>query len=46
MIHRQATNADLRMIKELLNISKLPSDDCVAHIGREAKYKGVLGSSV
>ncbi len=32
MIHRPATKADLQKIKELLNSSKLPSDDCDAHI--------------
>lgn len=32
MNHREATDADLQIIKELLNASKLPSDDCDEHI--------------
>ena len=32
MNHREATSADLPTIKELLNISKLPSDDIDDHI--------------
>ena len=32
MNYREATDADLQIIKELLNISKLPSDDCEDHI--------------
>ncbi|MCU7919345.1 MAG: GNAT family N-acetyltransferase [Candidatus Thiodiazotropha sp. (ex Epidulcina cf. delphinae)] len=32
MNHRQATDADLQTIKELLDIGKLPLDDCAEHI--------------
>ncbi len=33
MNHREAAHTDLQTIKELLNISKLPSEDCEEHIG-------------
>lgn len=32
MNHRQATNADLQEVIELLNSSELPSNDCADHI--------------